>query len=487
MSATLDLKSLLPNRILIGDQYLSSASGGEFDHVNPATGKAQRTLALAGPEEIDLAVKTARAAFLEWRKWHPTERRRVLLKFAALIAENREELASVQSLEAGITRWLHAPQAVDMGVAYLEDAACWADRLYGDTVAPGAGQLFNYTVLEPIGVVGVIQSWNGSVAAFAFSAAPALAAGCTVVLKPSELAPFGPLRCAELALQAGIPPGVINVVPGSAAAGEALVSHPGIDKVTFTGSPPTGRKIAAACALALKPCLLELGGKSARLVFDDANFHTAIDTVAKVAINAGQQCTLGSRLLVHARVYDQFADQLGAALDAIKVGDPFDKDTMMGPVINAAGFERIRGLIDRAQGYGNVRVGGKRFTGALADGFFIPPTLVDGIDNQSEIARTEVFGPVFAMIPFTDDDEAIAMANDSEFGLAAYVMTRDVGRAHRVASLLNAGNIGINGGFAPAGPSIPFGGRKISGWGKQGGLPGIMEYVHTKAVQLTLE
>lgn len=477
---------LLPTRLVVGAQRIHSTTGGQFDHVNPATGQVQRTLALAGRQEIDLAVEAARSAFEEWRRWRPVERRRVLMKFASLMREHIEELATIQVLEIGLPSAFSA-WMVQMGIDYLEDAACWADRLHGDALPLINENIFNYTSLEPIGVAGLITSWNGSVPAFGMTAGPSLAAGCTIVVKPSEVAPFGPIRCAELALEAGIPPGVINIVPGNAEAGEALVSHPDVKKIAFTGSAATARRISTTCAQFLKPCLFELGGKSARIVFPDANLSTAVSMVSKVAIGSGQQCTLGSRLLVHAGIYEEFSDLLLNGLEAIKIGDPFKPDTMMGPVANEAACNRILGLIDRARSYGAVRTGGERLKGDLAGGFFIPPTLIDEVDNQTEIARTEAFGPVFAMIPFTDEDEAIAIANDSDLGLAGYVHTDNLGRAHRVAARLDTGNVGINGAFIPAGPSMPFGGRKTSGYGKQGGRAAVMEFLHIKTVQATLD
>jgi aldehyde dehydrogenase (NAD+) len=313
-----------------------------------------------------------------------------------------------------------------------------------------------------------------------------LAAGCTVVAKPSELAPFGAIRTTQLALEAGIPPGVLNVITAGPEASEALVAHPGIDKITFSGSPMTARKIAAAAAQQLTPAVFELGGKSASLVFADADLDKAVTAAMQVIGNAGQICTLGSRLLVHESRHDEFVEKLSGALAAIKQGDPFAEGVMMGPVINEAAQSRILGMIDRARDSGEVVTGGGRGEGELAAGWFVEPTIVALPDNSAELAQREVFGPVVATIPFASEEQAVEMANDTEYGLAAFVFTGDVSRAHRVAAALDAGNVGVNGGATPAGPHIGFGGRKQSGYGKQGGLGGVLEFVAEKTVQVAL-
>ncbi|HVX23188.1 MAG TPA: aldehyde dehydrogenase family protein [Acidimicrobiales bacterium] len=478
-------KDLLPSYLIAGGQRLSSSSGGVFDHVNPATGKVQQSLPLAGPAEIDAAVAAAREAFPAWRRWAPTERRRVLFRLAELIREQGEDLATVVSLEIGLPI-SQAPRLAGTAVRWLEEAAGWTDKLYGDVVPFGAGEEFAYTALEPVGVVGVIATWNGSSGAFGMAAGPALAAGCCVVMKPSELAPFGMIRIGELALEAGVPPGVVNILPGGPEAGDRLVRHPDVDKVAFTGSPATGKRIAAACAESLRPCLMELGGKSPVIVFDDADLDAAAGRAMSVTFNAGQVCTFGSRLLVHSSVYDQMVERIAANLDTVKQGDPFDPETTMGPVINRSSCDRIMGMIEQAKAAGaGVVAGGRRRDGALAEGFFIEPTVL-AVDNDAEIARTEVFGPVVSVIRFDDDEEAVALANDTEYGLAAYAFTRDVTKAIWVADRLDAGSVGINGGTSPGQPNMPFGGRKQSGYGKQGGQAGVMEFVHTKSVQVKL-
>ncbi|MGI5134244.1 MULTISPECIES: aldehyde dehydrogenase family protein [unclassified Streptomyces] len=477
--------SVLPTRLIIGDERVEKSTGGVFEHVNPTTGRVQRSVAMAGPQEIDRAVEVARAALPEWRRWTPAARRRVLVKLADLLREHEDELRTIMTLESGNTVTL-TPWLVDFAVNVTEDAAGWAERIYGDTLPFSDNDHFKYSSPEPVGVVGVITTWNGSVPSLATVVASAMAAGCTVVAKPSELGPFGPLRFAELCLEAGIPAGVMNVVPGSNEAGEALVSHPGIDKIAFVGSAPVARKIAASAAPRLTPCLFELGGKSARLVFDDADIDRVVEAAMSVTMISGQACTMGSRFLVHSHVYDEVAERLTKQLQSVKIGDPFDPDTTMGPVVNNVACDRILGLVDRARDSANVLTGGTRLGGDLSEGFFIGPTLVADVDNSSELAQTEAFGPVLAMTRFEDEDDAIAYANDSEYGLAGYVFTQDLSRAHRVASQINAGVIGINGAFAPAGDGMPFGGRKSSGYGKVEGRAGVMEFIDMKTVSIRL-
>jgi aldehyde dehydrogenase (NAD+) len=474
---------LLRAGLLIGDSWLEQASGGELEHVNPTTGLPQKTFPLAGRAEVDAAVEAAREALPAWRRVAPAERRRILFRLAELIRERGEELITISMLECGIPSTM-ARAAITAD--WVEHAAGWSERLYGDVIPTGP-PLFDYTTREPIGVVAVLLTWNAPLNSLGLTVAPPLAAGCTVVLKPSELAPFTALRFGALCQEAGIPPGVVNVLAGAGETGAALVGHSGADKISFTGGRATAQKIAARCAETLKPALFELGGKSANIVFEDADQDEALRTTLVFTARTGQGCTIPSRLLIQSSIYDEFVEKAAAAARAVRVGDPFAPETEMGPVISRLACERILGMVERAGGEGaRIVAGGQRSDGELANGFFIEPTVLADVDNSSELGREEVFGPVLAAMRFEDENEALALANDSIYGLAAYVHTRDISRALRFADALEAGSVGINGGTVPGGPMAPFGGTKQSGYGKVGGLAGVLEFTRTKNVQIKL-
>jgi len=486
VTQTIDAGRYLRPGLLIGGAELGSASGGSFDHVNPATGQVQQSVVMAGKDEVDQAVAAARAGQAEWRSWKPEERRRVLTRIADSIREHAEELSFVMALENGIPVGMARDIMVPLGADWFEYAASWADKLDGQVV-PTDAHTFDYTLIEPIGVVAVVLTWNGPVGSWGMCVAPPLAAGCSVIVKPSELAPFSSLLIGRLCMEAGLPAGVVNVLPGSAEAGAALVGHPGVDKVSFTGGGATGRKIAVACAENLKPMLLELGGKSANIVFEDADLAKAVPSAISIIGLAGQGCTLPSRLLVQDSIYDQFIEMVAGALSQIPVGDPLDPNVFMGPVVNSNACDRILGMIERAQNDGGkILSGGARLDGELAGGYFIPPTLVGDVDPTSEIAREEVFGPVVAAIRFTDEEDAIRIANDSKYGLAGYVHTKDISRALRVAGALETGSIGVNGGGAPGPAGAPFGGVKESGYGREGGIAGVLEFTRAKNVMVDI-
>ena len=478
-----DRTDLLDAGLLIGETWREESSGGTFDHVNPTTGKLQRRFLLAGRAEVEAAVDAARAALPAWRGLAPADRRRALFRLADLIRTHGDELITISMLECGIPS---TPARAAITAEWVEHAAGWAERLDGDVIPTDPG-LFDFTTREPVGVVAVLLTWNAPLNALGLTVAPPLAAGCTVVLKPSELAPFTALRFGRLCLEAGIPPGVVNVVSGDGRTGAALVGHDAVAKVSFTGGRETAQKIAATCASSLKPALLELGGKSANLVFGDADLDRALATTLVFTARSGQGCTCPTRLLVEAPIYDEFVERAAAAARAVKVGDPFAPDTEMGPVISQAACDRILGMVERAQTDGATLVaGGRRLDGELSSGFFVEPTVLTGVDNTSELGREEVFGPVLAAMRFEDEEEAVALANDSAYGLAAYVHTRDVTRALRLANALEAGSVGINGGTVPGGPFAPFGGTKQSGYGKIGGLAGVLEFTRTKNVQVRI-
>jgi aldehyde dehydrogenase (NAD+) len=355
-------------------------------------------------------------------------------------------------------------------------------------VHPIPGNL-DYTLPEPVGVVAAIVTWNSPTATLGYKVAPALAAGCCVVLKPPELAPFTSNLFGQLCLEAGLPPGVLNLVPGGAEAGDRLVRHPDIDKISFTGGPETARRIQASAAESLTPLVLELGGKSANIVLADADLERAIRHAAMGAVNlSGQICHAPTRLVVEDAVYDEVVDGVTNFLREVKIGDPTDPTTVMGPVITEGACTRILGAIQQAQssGAGKLLHGGERLGGSLARGFFIAPTLFGEVDNSSELSQKETFGPVLAAIRVQDAEEAARVANDSIYGLASYIHTRDLVKAHRLAAALDAGNISINAAPTVAGPWGPFGGFKQSGYGKEGALEGIMEFVRIKNVNVSM-
>jgi acyl-CoA reductase-like NAD-dependent aldehyde dehydrogenase len=415
------------------------------------------------------------------------ERRRLMLKFAHLIRENKDALVRLAIVENGAP-WMTSQGLPALAAEYFEYYAGWTDKVGGDVVTTWPTPAFDYTLEEPYGVIGVIVPWNGPVVSFGQVAAPAIAGGNCVVIKPPELAPYSCLRLGELALKAGIPPGVINVVAAGPEGGEALTRHPGIDKLHFTGSGGTAKKILAGALTNLTPVGLELGGKSARLVFADADRSSAVrNTIAAAVNNAGQGCVAGTRILVEQTIYDSFVADCQQALEGIQVGDPMAPTTLMGPVINEAACNRILGVIHRASDAGGRLVtGGERIGGDLAKGYFIAPTMFADVDNSADIARHEVFGPVIAFIPFKDEEQAVRIANDSEFALAAYIETEDLRRAHRLVPALEAGGVVLNASFPNMCPSAPFGGNKQSGVGRIGGIAGLREFTRPKNVYLKL-
>lgn len=470
--------------LLIGDQRVTDSSGGVHQHVYAATGGPTLEIPMAGAAEIDRAVATARAALPGWRATPADQRRNMLSAMGALIGANAERLSRLNTFDNGTALNIASAQnylAVDL-FAYN---AGWADKGGGAVHDTWPIPAFDYSLDEPYGVVGVIIPWNGPVTAIGQIVAPALAAGNCVVIKPPELTPFSALEMGRLFGEAGFPPGVVNIVPGSGEAGEALVRHPGVDKLHFTGSGATARKIIVSAAESLKPLGLELGGKSAVLVFDDADLPSAVQTAAgAITLNlAGQGCICGTRVLVQRGVYDRFVDELAGAVAAIPVGDPVSTATLMGPVINEAACDRILRVIkDAVDGkQGRLVTGGERLGGELGDGYFIAPTVFAEVDHASPLARNEIFGPVQTVLPFDTEEEAVALANDSTYGLAAYVHTESLRRTHRICRALESGMVWVNGGFGiPS--SVPFGGVKQSGYGRIGGRRGIDEFTRPKNV-----
>ena len=415
----------------------------------------------------------------------PEERRRLLLRLADLIEANAEEFAQRGTMDNG------TPASVVGGmtgsaVEWTRYYAGWADKISGElssSFGSGVGEL-NYTVLEPYGVVGIIITWNGPLISLAMKIPAALAAGCTVVCKPSELTPFSAELFMDLVEEAGFPTGVCSILPGDPAAGEALVVHPKVRKVSFTGGPATASKILHACADTMKPATLELGGKSAHIVFDDADLDAAcgLGTMMSVGVLSGQGCAFPTRMIVQQPVYEEMVARVATVAKGIPVGNPWDPAVLAGPVVNEAALERILGMIERAQKDGaRLVTGGSRIGGDLADGYFIEPTVFADVDPDSELAQNEVFGPVLAMTPFGDDEEAIRIANNTRYGLSGYVQTQNLSRGLRVAEELVTGEVLIN-GAANLRVQRPFGGIGISGMGKEGGKLGIEEFLRVKSV-----
>jgi len=476
---------LLPKPgLLIGDKRIDDCSGGVFDHVYGATGQSTSDVPLAGAREIDLAVQAARSALPAWRATTPDQRRETMLRAAQLLREHAEELVAISQVDNAMPVFAAAggPLAAADQFSYF---AGWADKLTGSVVPTWPTPALDYVTQEPYGVVGIIIPWNGPVYAIGMTVAPALAAGNCVLLKPPELAPYSALRVGELFLEAGFPPGVLNIVTAGPEGGQAMVAHTGIDKIHFTGSGATAKRILDTAKDVLKPVGLELGGKSANIIFADADLGNAAMQAILGMQGSGQGCINGTRVLVERPVYEDVLSLIQVTLGTLEVGDPLVASTFFGPVINATAAERIMGVIEKAKGEARLVAGGERLGGELADGFFISPTVFADVDNSTTLARDEIFGPVVAVMPFDTEDEAIRIANDSPFGLAAYIQTSNLKRAHSVAHQLEVGNIWIN-GFLGIPVSTPFGGAKQSGWGRLGGIDGIREFSQPKNVFVSL-
>jgi aldehyde dehydrogenase (NAD+) len=465
---------------LIGGTWRASHAAGTHAHHYAATGRVQAEVGLAGPADVDDAVTAAAQAQPAWAALSPTRRAAVLFRLADLLEAHADEAAELAALDNGTPVSVMQPGRYT--AAWVRYYAGWCDKLDGESLA--GGRTATSVRLEPYGVVAVIPPWNGSMMGMGQKAAPALAAGNAVVAKPPELAPFGVLRFAELAAEAGLPPGVLNVVVGGATTGEALAGHASIDKISFTGGSATARSLMATAAEHLTPLALELGGKSPLLVFPDADLDRAASVAAHLgaALLSGQGCALPTRTYVHRDVYEQVAAKVAAAVGAVPVGDPLDPATLVGPVVSEPAMERILGVIGRASADGaTLLAGGARLDGDLASGWFVAPTVFGDVDHRSDLARNEVFGPVQALLSFDSEDEALALANDSPYGLAAYLYTADARRIERFVRELETGTVLVN-GMGRISPAAPFGGTKQSGFGREGGRAGIEEMVRTKTV-----
>jgi aldehyde dehydrogenase (NAD+) len=480
------INALAPAAAFIDGQW-RDGGGATHTHRDPATGEELKSWSLPGAGEVDDAVAGAVAAQAQWSGRSPAARRDLLLALADVVDARSDTLAALVSLEMGMP--LRASQAgVGAAAEWFRHYAGYADKIEGTVPAVGApGGGLDYTRRSPYGVIAAIIPWNGPVMALALKVAPALAAGNAVVLKPSETAPFSSLYFGSLLCEAGLPAGVVNVVPGGPDVGARLCADENIAMISFTGGGVAGRAVAEAAAARHVPTVLELGGKSASLVFPDADLDKTAKLAAILGIsqNSGQGCFLPTRLLVHESVYERVLAGVVAAASKFRLGSPFDPATSMGPIVDAKSADRILAVIDAARTRGDGRLvhGGARASGALAAGNFIEPTVFADVDPDSPLAKDEVFGPVLSVIEFADEAAAIEIANNTRYGLAGYVWTTDLGRAHRVAEALAAGYVSVN-GMAALPPAAPFGGWKDSGHGVEGARAGLDEYLRVKNVHV---
>lgn len=482
MSFTRPVVEALPvPSLLIGADRIES-TGSDHRHLYPGTGGMTAEMPLAGSSEIDLAVRTAREAFRAWRHVSVDQRRSALLRLAGLVRANSEELTSLAIVENG-TACSIASQYPASLADKIEYNAGWADKIGGEVVPSWPLRALDYTLEEPYGVVGIIVTWNSPLGTAGMTLAPALAAGNAVIFKAPELAPWSSLRLGELALEAGFPPGIVNIVCAGPEGSEALVRHRGVDFIHFTGGGRTAKHVLRAAAESLKPVGLELGGKSPRIVFGDGDVAAALtETVGQLGKLAGQGCINGMRVLAHDDIYDDVVQGLAEQVSRLQMGDPFDASTEVGPVISREAVHRIERMVAQAHTDGaRLVVGGDKPSGDLAEGFFVQPTVFADVDPQTELSREEVFGPVVSVTRFRTTTEAIELANDTDYGLAAYIWTNDMGRAHFMAGELEAGNLWVN-GYAGLPASMPFGGYKQSGMGRLGGRDAIREFTRTKNV-----
>jgi acyl-CoA reductase-like NAD-dependent aldehyde dehydrogenase len=466
--------------LFINGEPTQPADGEIRQLTEPATGEPLAKVALAGEQDVDRAVEAARAALEgDWGRTRPTERSRLLHALADAIQENRKELAELESRNVG--------KAISSAKAELATAV-ENFRFFGSAIAsiagrsnPLGGSLLFYSLKEPVGVAGQIIPWNYPLMMATWKLSPALAAGCSVVLKPDEATPLTALRLAELASEVGFPPGAINIVPGGGkTTGAYLVRHPGVDKVAFTGSTATGAEVMRLASDGIKRLNLELGGKSPNLVFADANLDDAIpSSVWSIYYSAGQSCEARSRVLVERPLYDEFVSRFSDAAGKLKVGDPLEPETQVGSLVSQAHRDRVHGFVEKGREEGaEVVVGGEPGAG---DGAFYPPTVLAKVDNSMTVAQEEIFGPVVTVVPFEDEKDAVRIANDVRYGLMATVWTGDPARGHRLARSIKAGTIGINMPYT-AFPGIPFGGYKQSGFGRELGLDTLELYLETKSV-----
>ena len=482
------LRTPIRHQLFIDGRFVDAESGETQPTLNPHDNTVIAAVAMAGPADVDKAVAAAARAFPAWSRMPAADRGRILLKLADLIEANAEELARLESLDTG------HPLRDSRNLDVPRTAGCFryfggmADKFQGETIPVEAGFL-NYTLREPLGVVGQVVPWNFPLMFTSWKMAPALAAGNTIVMKPAEITPLTSLRIAELMSEAGLPDGVVNMVPGLGhVAGQAIAEHPGVAKIAFTGSTATGRRIVQASAGNLKKVQLELGGKGPNIVYEDADLAAAVNGSAwAIFHNQGQACIAGSRLVLHEAIADEFLDRFLALARTIRVGNPLDPETEMGPLTSAQHRDRVIAYVDvaRAEG-GEVLLGGKSPGGSLAAGCYVEPTVVRARSWRDRVAQEEVFGPFVTVLTFKTDEEAVAIANGTDYGLGSGLWTRDLQRAHRTARDLHAGMVWVN-SYKRVNPGSPFGGVGQSGYGREMGFDAMREYTQVKSVWINVD
>jgi aldehyde dehydrogenase (NAD+) len=471
--------------LLIDGKRLPPGTGEYSVNINPATEEPIALVAQGSAQDVDTAVKAARAALKVWNGMRAAERGRILMRFSELLREHQDEIVALESLDAGKPLAAVKRQDVPAAIDTLAYYAGWCDKINGQVV-PVRPDALTYTIREPVGVVGAIVPWNFPLMIGMWKIAPALACGCTMVVKPAEITPLSALRVGELALEAGVPPGVLNIVTGKGrVVGDAIVAHPDIDKVTFTGSPSVGRGILQGAAGNFKRVTLELGGKSANVIFADANIDNAVRAAASgIFFNTGQVCSAGSRILAHRDVYDEVVERLAARAKGIKVGDPAERETTMGPLVSAAQMKTVLDYVEIGRNEGaSIVTGGARIG---QKGFFVEPTVFANVAHEMRISQEEIFGPVASVVRFDDEEDAVRIANGTAYSLAAGVWSADIGRVHRVAHALKAGTVWIN-TYGYTDVRLPWGGSGDSGFGREHGDVAIENFTEPKAIWLAIE